>query len=420
LTNFAEYQVWWYPETASRNHYSIPAGDRELVYQGQNRTYSRQVQAWGTTPEQHGYFYIQAIDDRGREFELTETVPYSVLRKTDRPLPPSAFTVNIVGNTTAEMTWQPSPSIDVVLYEVRYSPRMENAVWGSSETLFRVPWTTTSGSAGARTGSYLIRAVDSSGNESITVTQVTAIDSLPNLNLIAEIEEAPDWLGVKDGFVKVGDKLQMSEPEVIDPGNNARPYQEAVYTFDERLDLGDVFGMRLTSKWQAEGFSESVVIADWPTMAVIDPIAGVTRYEDWDGWLEYRLSSDNGATWTDWRAFTVVDVVGQIVEFRLKGRTYRLEAGLLVLSSLVEIDMEDRIWSKSDIQIEAGGSTVLIEPPFKHLEAVAVTIDGADGFRRYEVSDKQPGSFKVTLFDADNNSVAGKVDCFASGYGVQY
>ena len=54
---------------------------------------------------------------------------------------------------------------------------------------------------GARTGSYGIVAVDTSGNKSNPVFLRTSVEDLPNLNIIQSIDDAPDWLGKKVDMV---------------------------------------------------------------------------------------------------------------------------------------------------------------------------------------------------------------------------
>ena len=82
--------------------------------------------------------------------------------------------------------------------------------------------------------------------------------------------------------------------------------------------------------------------------------------------------------------------------------------------------MPDRYWSKADVPVGVSGASVSIDPPFKHIEAVAVTVDGNDYNVRALVSDKTPAGFRVTLIDqTTGDSVPGQVDVFVTGYGIE-
>jgi hypothetical protein len=270
--------------------------------------------------------------------------------------------------------------------------------------------------------------------------QRTTVAELPDMNVIERVEEAPDWEGKKVYFIKDGSRLLMDgAPYTGGDEFGAEPYRESTYFYHERIDLGRIYETRLTSKLQAYGQLSGSVMADWDTLAEIDPISGVEESADWDCWVEYRtgtqedviadwvnmvdqdpISGSVASDWTEWRAFFAADVTARFIDFRIVARAYNPNAEVGVISGLVEVDMPDRYWTKSDIPVGVAGASVSIDPPFKHLEAVAVTVDGNDYNVRAVVSDKKPSGFDVNLIDQTTGaSVPGQIDVFCSGYGIE-
>jgi len=414
-------------------------GDRPpvLVYEGSDTSFVTQVSTTEDTGRQHGYFQVLPISIYGTAGTVY-SIDFDVIKDVNPPQPPERFFVNIVSNTNADLSWILSQSVDVDYYDLRYTPQYSSPRWEASEHIARVGWNVTGYQTNARTGSYLIRATDTSGNQSDVVVQRTTIETLPDMNVIERIEDAPDWLGKKVYFKKDGSRLLMDgAPYTGGDDFGAEPYREATYYCTERVDLGRVYETRLTAKIQAYGQLSGSVMADWNTLAEIDPIAGVVESADWDCWVEYRsgtqadvmadwvpLASQDplaGAPsdWSEWRAFFAADVTVRFLEFRIVARAYNPGAEVGVVSGLIEVDMPDRYWTQADIQVVETGTIVTIDPPFKHIEAVAITIDGnSDAVTSY-VTAKIGSSFTVHLRKTDGSPASGQCDAIVSGYGVE-
>jgi hypothetical protein len=440
-----KYRVFFYPtEPTQAQTYKEPdevVVDRPpvLVYEGPENRFTTTVSTTEDTGRQYGYFAILPISIYGTA-GVTEYVDFEVIKDVTPPLPPERFFVNIVSNTNADLSWLASQSVDVDTYDLRYTPEYSSPRWEAAEHIATVGFNVTGYQTNARTGTYLIRATDTSGNVSDVVMQRTTVAELPDMNVIERIEEAPDWEGKKVYFIKDGSRLLMDgAPYTGGDDFGAEPYREATYYYHERLDLGSIYETRLTAKLQAYGQLSGSVMADWDTLAEIDPISGVEESADWDCWAEYRtgtqedviadwvnmaaqdpISGALASDWTEWRAFFAADVTARFLGFRIVARAYNPNAEVGVISGLIEVDMPDRYWTKADIPVGVGGASVSIDPPFKHLEAVAVTVDGNDYDVRAIVEDKKPSGFTVKLINQTNGAaVAGQVDVFCSGYGIE-
>ena len=436
------YRVYFYPtdpDVTTRDTETAAERPPVLVYEGQERQCLTTVATTEDTGRQHGVFIIQVISIYGTPGEEAR-IDFAVLRDTTPPAPPEGFFVNIVGNTNADIAWIASQSIDIDRYELRYTPNVDSPRWEAAEHLATVGYDVTGYQTNARTGSYLLQAIDTSGNKSEVLIQRTTVAELPDLNVIEVLDEAPDWLGKKIYFDTEGGRLIMKDaPYTGGDEFGAEPYRESYYYYAEQVDLGDIYETRITAKLEAYGQLGNTFMVDWNPLSSVDPIAGVEENEDWDCWIEYRagtnadviadwptmaeidpIAGDVADDWTPWRRFLAADVTARFLQFRIIARGYHPEAEVSVIQGRVEVDMPDRYWTKADVPIEAGGTTLTIDPPFRHIEAISVTVDGNDYNVRAVVSDKDPASFKVTLIDQPSgDSVAGQVDVFVSGYGIQ-
>jgi len=437
------YSVYFYPgepqeaEVFDEDGYSVRPP--VLIYEGAEQECTTTVSTTEDTGRQYGCFAIQPISIYGTA-GVTKYIDFQVIKDVTPPLPPERFFVNIVSNTNADLSWLASQSVDVDTYDLRYTPNNSSPRWEAAEHIATVGYNITGYQTNARTGTYLIRATDTSGNVSDVVMQRTTVAELPDMNIVERVEDAPDWEGKKVYFVKDGSRLLMQDaPYTGGDDFGAEPYREATYYYHERIDLGRIYETRLTAKIQAYGQLSGSVMADWNTLAEIDPISGVEESADWDCWVEYRTGTQEdviadwvnmaaqdpisgvvASDWTEWRAFFAADVTARFIDFRIVARAYNKYAEVGVVSGLVEVDMPDRYWTKADVAVAVGGTSVLIDPPFMHLEAVNVTVDGSNYRVVPVIENKKPWGFDIALKDLDTGtSVSGQVDIFCSGYGIE-
>ena len=118
------------------------------------------------------------------------------------------FACNIVGKE-AHLSFDPVPDLDLSHYRINFSPLTTGAEWQNSIVLVKkLSRPGTSIVVPAKTGTYLIKAVDKLGNVSINassvVTQVTTIGEFTDL--LTQTEN-PDFSGAKTDVVKttIGD-----------------------------------------------------------------------------------------------------------------------------------------------------------------------------------------------------------------------
>ncbi len=360
-----------------------------------------------------------------------------------KPNPVLGFAVNVQSETVNCM-WSKPPEPDVVEYQLRYSPDVTpSAYWDGAQHLATVPYTSTQVAAGARTGTYFIRAYDSSGNVSDVVSQRTTVQELPNVEQVTDIDDRiGGWKGIKNNLVvrgvqrdrmmsewnKLSQVVALDEKgaglgDLMSAGNWGSVAPVSYYTFDKPVDLNGIYEVRVSSMIECHGEDEY----------------GNTVSSDlWDAWLEYRVTSDlsfisdwkklsdvvdmaghNTNTWSEWRHIAVGDVTGKLIQFRIQVRSYDPNVKVVVTDGSVIIDAADRMWSVQNFQVGARLTRINFDPPFMFDDvAVAVSVEGTDLHLIPNITNKTRTGCDIELLEASTRNLsAGRIDVIARGQG---
>lgn len=382
-------------------------------------------------------FKVLAVAANGAKKDLGEAISVSAtpVLKTTPPSNVESVDLNIT-NEVLQISWTRVDDCDILEYLIRYNPTL-NGTWEESIPLARQNRKNSTISVQARTGTYLIKAVDFNGNESaIAAKAITTIPNLFNLNIIEETNDFPLLPGSVDRVQKVNGSLLLQEI------NNGSPtitefYNEGYYYYSEFLDLGEIYTVRLQSLIQAEGFTEDDIMSNWISLDQVGFLSN-SRQSEWDVRTEVRytdtfnvmaewpsldvidpLSEGEQDNWTEWKDFTNGDFTGRIFQFRLKLISNKESVTPRVISGVIRADMPDRIFSLENEIIPIGGKTINIDPEFKGPDPLNIQIsqDNAQSGDYYLITNRTMGSFDIEFFDRDNNSVSRQIDISVKGYG---
>ena len=385
------------------------------------------------------YFKVLAVTASGGKHEIDKAEGFSVIPLPDKTPPPKVdnFTIDVV-DKTVHLYWDLPNIPDGNGFIIRYSPGLVGPRWNSSVTIAIAAWNETSTKVNARIGAYLIKAVDTSGNESdIESVALTQVPSLDGLNFFADIEENPTWPGSLFDMEILGNQIQTIEVT----SNPLFPYQgqeyvtKGIYEFSANIDLLSIFECRVTAAIEAYGVRDEDYMVNWPTLAEIDPIASANA-SDWDAYLETRTAQDGvfmadwlpniaaidpiasgiDENWTEWKQFNVADLTARLLAFRVRTRSNRFTR-VVVISAKVIVDYPDRTVSDYNINSGTGGINIIFTNQFAGIPALGITQDDWQQGDYYSITNKTAAGFAIEFFDSGSSSVARIFDWTAKGFG---
>lgn len=386
-------------------------------------------------------FKVLAVAANGAKKGLGEAVSIEAtpLTKTSPPGNVERLYINIT-NETLSLDWDLVTDCDINEYQIRYSPTL-TGTWATSIPLQTVDRNTSLATFQARTGTYLIKAVDFNGNFSTTAAKaITSIPELVNLNVIETINDFPTLPGSKDRVELFGDTIVLKATTGGGPG--VTEYEpEGYYYFTDFLDLGEIFSVRLNSSIEAEGFTPDDMMYTWTTLSGVAALSNAQTSE-WNVETQYRatevfnslsawpdMSSINpiseGAQdiWTPWVKFTNGDFTGRIFQFRLRLISNLVSVSPRVINGTIKADMPDRVLSFDNVLGEIGGKTLTYNPAFYGpgtTPNVQVSIDNASTGDYWQFTSKTLNSCTIKFYDNNDTEVVRQFDVQVKGYGRKY
>lgn len=375
---------------------------------------------------------VKAINSLGVE-STNVTATRDIVGEIEPPSDVQDFAINIVGSD-AHLSWESIPDADLNYYVINFTTETVNPEWQNSFTLInRVSRPATSVTVPARTGSYLIKAVDKLGNfssnEAIITTNITAIGNFTNANTATE---NPNFTGTKTNVVAVDNTLELDSLENFDDNttdnfddittrnfdggttNNNVP-SSGTYEFANIIDLGSTQTTRLTGN-----ITQTTDDRD----RLFDNVAGLfdDQASNFDGdasvnassHLEIATSTDN-ITYTSFRNFNVGDYSARYFKFRLIMQSLDNSATPVVSALSVDADMQERLVSENDVASGAGTKSITFSPVFISTPAIGVSAQGLASGDFYEITNKSVSGFDIT-FKNGGTAISKTFDYIAKGH----
>jgi hypothetical protein len=343
------------------------------------------------------------------------------------------FSCNIIGSD-AHLSWTQIPDLDLAYYAIRFSTLTSGASWSNSVSLVeKVARPATSITVPARVGSYLIKAVDKSGNLSANETIIaTNISTIGNFNAVATQTESPTFSGTLTNTIVSDGTLRLDSSELFDSatGNfdsatsffdsgltSFDLYSSGTYVFASPIDIGAVYTSRVTASitQTADNLDD---LFDSKTGNFDDASSSFDgdTPANCNAHIEIALSNDN-ITYTSFRNFVVGDYTARYYKFRVSLVSFDLSSTPVISALSVSIDMQDRIFSGNDIVSGTGTYNVVFTNPFySNSYAVGITAQGLNTGDFFTISSKTVNGFNVAFKNSASSGVSKTFDYLAKGY----
>jgi hypothetical protein len=351
---------------------------------------------------------VKAFNTLGASSNYTSATR-TIVGGTALPSDVDDFACNIVGQD-AHLSWKQIPDLDLAYYAIRYSTLTTGATWINSVTLVeKVARPATSITVPARVGSYLIKAVDKSGNLSLNEAIIsTNLLAVGNFNAITTQTESPTFTGTKTNLTLSGGELRLTSLA-----------SEGVYLFSAPIDLGGTYTSRVTATITQYAEDPTDLFDSGRGFALFDDATG-----SFDGnapaftnsHLEIATSPDN-ITYTSFRNFVVGDYTARYYKFRMRLTSLDGVSTPVITALSVTVDMPDRIFSGNDITSGTGTYSVVFTLPFYSANyAVGITAQGMATGDYFLLTSKSTTGFNVAFKNSSGTGISKSFDYICKGF----
>ena len=349
------------------------------------------------------------------------------------------FACNIIGKE-AHLSFDPVTDLDLSHCRINFSPLTTNAEWQNSIVLVKkLSRPGTSIVVPARTGTYLIKAVDKLGNVSINaaevVTQVTTIGEFTNL---LTQNENPDFDGTKTDVVKTttgsdntpclvikGNQLfddvtgnfDSITQTLFDGGENATVKSSGTYEFASVIDAGAVLTTQITATLTQQ-VTDRARIFDFVSGDFDDQPSNFDGDANTQCSSELQIAvSDDNVSYSTFQDFTIGDYTGRYFKFRVLMQSDNNTATPIVTAVGVTLQLEAFTVSENDVVSGTGTKSITFAKAFNKLDSIAITLsvqDMASG-DKYAISSKSKTGFDIAFQNSGGSGVSRTFDYVAKG-----
>jgi len=395
---------------------------------------------------------FRAFDKIGRRSAIVE-YDFTPIGLTALPLAPTALYITPQGGNLSTLIWTATGEIDVAYYWVKWTGNTSSATWERATTsIARVDYNTTQVNTPSRAGTYMVKTIDSLGQESAEWAEAILQPQQTETSIFFNRHQEPGWTGTlgTNWHHNLAElwlpppSAPESVPSGVFPGDrglalNQTPTRVDTYGFDSGFDLGASTLVTMTGYVEGYGTYLGVVMARWQPLASQDPLAqgahgtmstwiplamavplATGTSKAWDAHIECQVSQD-GTTYADWFPLKSTVITGQAFKWRMVGTLYDLQTTLRAVNAGVIIEVPLRNVQGSAVPCDAttGHLSITYVAPFLVTPTVQITARDSvppGGNILLTVSDRN--HFEVQTRDAANAAHGGgAIDYFVQGYG---
>lgn len=341
-----------------------------------------------------------------------------------KTLPPADVPGFIVARNVGVLvfSWGAVPDLDLAYYEIRQGTAWESAVLVETGiTARRLEVTTHTGST------YLLKAVDSSGNESVAPAAIT-IAKDADINVVVIGQDNPSWSGTK--VATQGDSAGLTlvnsqRWNTLTNFWNTYPltwYQMGSWTTPGTYETVPVdVGVVMTSRVEVLPVTEQILISPLTWLTLTN--AWLTYEDPWEGvtglvGITYEFAtSQDAAAYTAYGPFQAGFYTARAFKFRITLTTLNVNYLPRLKSFAVTIDVPDRVIHFEDAVVGTSGKTLTFSPAFVVVQTVTGTIQAGAIGDVFRVTNKSPTGATIIVYDSAGTPKDGLVDIDAFGYG---
>ena len=359
--------------------------------------------------------------------ELSEyiTQTHTVVGQSAPPSDVQNFSINVVGDQ-AILTFDPVPDLDLSHYVIKHNPNTTGATFINSKTIIsKLARPATTATVVYQKGTFLIRAEDKRGNQSLKETLIVSDIEPSAFTLETTINEHTSFSGTKSN-VEIVQKDSVNHIGLTATGTLGNPSSSVpstgTYDFTNTITLPAVFNAKFESNVQqtVENVAEFIDTGRPNSSTNIDsgspdPFDGKT-VQNSNTILQISKSDDN-VTFSSFQNFTTGQFRGRYFKFRVLFTSADQDSRTLVNTLSVTASLRELVQSGADIASGTGGKVVTYTSTFRLNPSITVSGQNMATGDFFTITNKSTTGFTIEFFNSSGTSINKTFDFTARGTG---
>ena len=283
---------------------------------------------------------VQGVNTVGVRGPISYSGRVRVEKDATPPANITGFSYNLI-DSNLFFEWDASPDLDLSFYRIRYAGTLANALYSDAITVAsKIPRPATSVSLPAMAGTYMIKAIDKSGNQSVQAAQIVIRPE--DLQVFSHEEtatESPLFSGSKTWAVVQNGALSNRAALATNLG------LEGDYLFSNSIDLGASHRARVSVEMDLTRYQSGTnfddLLGDFDSLGgTFDKVSDGTEHDDINvvSFVSFNDGpKSNGGGWSEWRRFTVADIYARSFRFRIALISERLGVSIDITSLVARV-----------------------------------------------------------------------------------
>ncbi len=291
-----------------------------------------------------GYYDVRAraYNQLGVRGDWTYRNMFQVAGLAIPPQDVTGFAAEVNGDTI-NLSWLAVPDLDLSYYIIRHAKETTGATWSGAVTYVeKVARPSTEVSVPAKAGSYLIKAVDKTGSQSVNATSVVVSASeVTSRATVVTIDEDPTFAGTMDNVVLQDGEIRLGTVAMFDSlsGNIdslsgqwdalgvSYTVTDGTYYFANIIDRavpeqGFITVDMTTRRFDTTGGLFDDLAGNIDILAGYwDDLTGGADFNDTNVTAYVSTTNDDPAgspTWSEWRKIRAANVYGRALRFKVE------------------------------------------------------------------------------------------------------
>jgi predicted phage tail protein len=367
------------------------------------------------------------------------------------------FTI-LYSGSNAIFQWEKSKDLDVNVggyLKIKYSSRISGVTWTEGVEVAKLSGVATSYQTFVNNGTYLIKAVDSSGHQS-TNAKIIVVNGLPDLsnkNIVYTTNRHPVFSGIRTNVIVSGGILKISSLDYFDvqaglfdsfPGlfdsvagyldsyiglfDNSEGlfddagllfavFPEGSYEIAAPIDLLNVYPVRISIN--IFGYSANELINFDRTGGNFDSLTGSFDGQDNDNstCAVYVSISQDAVIYNEYQPFIVSEYVGRAFKFKVVLKSTEANHNYFLERFGITIDMPDRVIAGNVTSNMSANTTVLFDKSFAATPEVAATLLNSSPGDYVELVSRSNSRFVFACKNSAGTRIVRAISYLAKGYG---